>query len=278
MTSKIQCKNRGTINIKCSFNSKLPIMQVVIIWNTSEKSLLRAILRKFISEKVLSKGVNYKNNIMSACVGMSGIMFMSTETKFFADVNQIYNAIFTSSVKIQGNYTKLTSDISKGCMIYCTGKVKNLMKHLTGNTKKIDTFKNTIDAYKNKDRNKDSKYEEPINQFTLLVNKRYKDKNTSFNDTDKYALAILLANNNIDFWFDNNDVVTNDLNLLIEVLTRLNFSLLKALKFRFSKNDTANVKFTNEMYAALYNFKASASTELDKTAAKLKCITVPPRV
>ena len=277
MSAKIQCKKRGSLNIKYAINTKLPFAQIVITWETTEKSLLRAILRKFISEKVITKGINYRNNIISACVGMSGIMFICTETKFFAIISQLYNALFTSEVKIQGNYSKLISDINKGCTIYCTGRIKNIIKHLSNNSTKIDKFKTLIDSYESKNRNKESNHDEHINSFKLAFTKRYKGNEKTFNENDKYALALLLSNSSIDFWFENDWLYTNDLNLLIEVLTRINFSLIKAFKFRFSKNDNVSFKFTSEMFAALYNFK-NCSGNFDKCASKLKYLAIPPMI
>lgn len=255
MSTNIKTKKRGDFKISYMMNKKIPLAQYIITWKTNEEGLLRAILRKFISEKVLLKGVSYKNNIINACVGKSGIMILGFENKFFAVINQIYYALLTTTVKISGNYNKLISDISKGCNIYVTGKIPNIIKNCsTNNSKKIENFKLAIDKYDAKSRDsKGSNREEPVNEFELS------SKNGKFKDVDKYALSFLLSNTGVDFWFSDNYLCTNDLNYLIETLGRANFALLKTTKFRYGAKDKKAREFLDKMFSILYNFNYAVS-------------------
>ena len=260
MTAKIQFKNRGTLNINYLFNSKIPFTQMVIIWNTTEEQMLRAILRKYVSEKVIIKGINPKNNIINAAIGKSGLMLLTIEKSFFSIFHQLYYALYNSTVKVNGSYSKLVSDINKGCTVYCTGKIKTLIKNLSGSSSKIDKFKDAINNLKIKDR-QDVNNAKNDSLRSIKLDTR---SEIGFREIDKYALALVLNNTNIDFWFESNMIYTNDFDYLIESIERSDFNILKTQKFRYKAGDEKCQKILDIMFSELYNFKYTKSDNFDK--------------
>lgn len=273
MSINIHTKKRGTINVKYVINKKIPVAQYILTWKTSEESLLRGILKKYITENVFIKGVNSRNKILNAFVGKSGIMILSPENTFFSVINQIYRALLSTVIKIGGNYNKLTSDINKGCEIYITGKITTLLKHFSNNSStKIEALKKVLDGYDYKDRKSTSNREEPISSFVLETNKHEK-----FKDIDKYGLAMLVSSPSIDIWFEGNNICTNNINYLLESIRCINFKMLDKLKFRYATGDDKAKEMLDRMFAKLYNFNY-VNSDFKECPSIIRKISLPQRV
>ena len=263
MTIKIPIFD-GSIDIEFHLNQKCVLSQFILIWNTSEEPMLRAILSKFISEKVLIKGINSRNNIVNAFVGKSGVMIYAPDNKFFSILKQIYNAIFTSTVKVAGDYGKLVKDVKKGARIICTGKIKTLMKHLGKGSPKIETFKKTVKDLKIKDRLKNvytgrgSVIQENIQNLKLQF--KSKGAKHSFSESNKYDLSILLSRCPVPFWFEGEFIYSVDIDSVIDSIQTSNPNLLKTVQYQVKKDDEENLKVLGKMFSILYHFKESKST------------------
>ena len=271
MTCKIPLKN-GEININYKLNTKLPIAQILIVWKTSEESILRAILQKFVSEKVIVKGVNSRNCIINAFIGKSGILFLAPDNKFFSILKQIYNALYTSKVKIKGDYKTLVKDVQKGCHIYCTGKIRTLQKQLESKGSKIENCQKTLNELKIAERT-EAKNEEEIFKFPLVSAQKSKEA-VYFTDSNKYDLSMLINKCSTPFWFEDKNIVCNNISDICNTISNISEQLLKVIKYQIKGGDIECQKFLNKMFAALYNFKECES-DIDDSIQKIKHMKIP---
>lgn len=255
-------KEKIDFEIECNLNMKFPLACMSITWRTKEDCLLRALLMKFVSEKVPFKTINYKNGIVQASIGKSGIIIMFPENKFFNILLQIYHCLFNSEVKCEGNYKKLMNDLCE-CDILVTGRIKTLLKNLNDDSKrKINAFIESIGKLKIKESRKVGKFPGIVHAFKLVAVFREKGKTEyeEFSEKNKYDVAMLLNHTRIPFWFDGSMICTLDGDTLINDLKQVDVrSQFASLKFQSGKNEPRFADFLNVMYARLYNFQPSGS-------------------
>lgn len=275
MTCEFSALN-GKISIDYHLNAKLPVAQFAMIWTTSEEQLLRSLLHKFLSERVLISGINIRNGIISGKVGKSGIMFFAPEQKFFNIINQIYNAIFTYQTKLDGDYKKLVNDVKKGCKIYITGKIRTLSKHLSdGKSSKIANIQKALSKLKVKDRYPGKLTPEP--ETFKLVAKYRKDGNTMndvFDDQNKYDLSIFLSKTFVPFWFSGQNIYSDNMEEIVRTIKMSSPKIIDIIKYQASLTDQKSRDFLNLMFAKLYNFTPKGS-DPKKSAQRIKALVIP---
>lgn len=253
----------GSIDIKYHLNNKCPFCQFIMTWKTSEEPMLRAILSKFVAERILTKGINSRNNIINAYVGKSSIMIYVPDNKFFSVIKQIYNTLFTFTVKIQGDYQKLVKDIKKGCSIICTGKIKTLQKHLSSQSPKIELLKKTLKELKIKERGKNvyngkgSIIQENLENQKLEY--KVSGKVYKFTENNKFDLAMLLSKCPIPFWFEGDYIYGINVELIDNCIVMTSPQLLKTIQYQTKKDDDESLKVLNKMICTLYNLKDTKS-------------------
>ena len=275
MTCEFSALN-GKISIEYHLNAKLPVAQFAMIWTTTEEQLLRSLLHKFLSERVLISGINIRNGIISGKVGKSGIMFLAPEQKFFNIINQVYNALFTYQTKLDGDYKKLVSDVKKGCKIYITGKIRTLSKHLSdGKSPKIANIQKALAKLKVKDRFPGKLSPEP-ETFKLVAKYRKggKTMNDAFDDQDKYDLSIVLSQTFVPFWFNGQNIYSDSMEDVIQTIISANLKVLNIIKYQASLTDQKSRDFLNLMFAKLYNFIPKGS-DPKKSAQRIRAIVIP---
>lgn len=275
MTCEFSALN-GKISIDYHLNTKLPVAQFAMIWTTSEEQLLRSLLHKFLSERVLISGINIRNGIISGKVGKSGIMLFAPEQKFFNIINQIYNAIFTYQTKLDGEYKKLVNDVKKGCKIYITGKIRTLSKHLSdGKSSKIANIQKALEKLKPKERYPGKLTPEP--ETFKLVAKYRKGGNTMndvFDDQDKYDLSIFLSKTFVPFWFSGQNIYSDNMEEIVRTIKMSSPKIIDIIKYQASLTDQKSRDFLNLMFAKLYNFTPKGSNP-KKSAQRIKALVIP---
>lgn len=144
----------GSVEAKFSvtINKKFQSALIYIQFDTSEKDLLSLLLQKYVSEKVLTTGLNANNSALSAVAGETSIAIFAPENKITQNVLFLYaylNKTKLSSAQSKliksGDYDRLSSDIKK-FSVEITGKCKNFAAALQNNAPKIDRLKQSLSA------------------------------------------------------------------------------------------------------------------------------------
>lgn len=144
--------SHGAVNISVQHNKKFQCAVVHVIFHTSQRYLLTALLQKYVAEKCLITGVNMNNSIYSALPGESSIILFVPENKITNNVSLLCSWLAKSHLTSQqarmcgnGDYSKLAEDL-KTFEVNITGKCKTFRESLRTNATKITNMVAQLNA------------------------------------------------------------------------------------------------------------------------------------
>lgn len=146
--------SRGNISFNTQFNKFFSTNFLYLKFETTEKSLLYNILKKYLHEKTLFIGTNRINDIVSGFVTTRGIVVNCTEKKIISNISNILAYINKTKLQTKelekltsktANYNKLRKDCAS-FSVYISGKCQHIQKAIsTPGDKKISHFVETLD-------------------------------------------------------------------------------------------------------------------------------------
>lgn len=169
----------GSVNVDVSavYNKKFQCAVLYVEFDTKEDRLLGMLLQKYISEKVLTNGINMNNSIYNAISGSTSIVLFVPENKLTQNIVLLYSYLMKTKLtsnqcKIcgKGNYKTLASDL-KSFSVKITGKCKNFVASLKNDAPKIDRLKESLKAVSASDReNFDCETNSAADPYIITIN------------------------------------------------------------------------------------------------------------
>lgn len=252
--SSIKYSN-GAVDVSCQFNKRLALCFLYLRFDTSEKSLLYVLLKKYIHEKVTGISCNAVNEIYSAQCTSNGIVVTCSEKKIIPNIINIFAYLMKTKLSSKehdnltcatAKYSKLHNDL-KSFSVFITGKTRNISRAFANSgDKKITKIVSSLDNVQPKDI-EDVSVKHPAE----LV--RFDFKGSGF---DKVVLALMLEDT--PFVFAGDKIICIDKHTPCDIDLRFHYDyVLGKVKNFFNSCGAPGVPAANDTGGAKHKEKCA---------------------
>lgn len=217
--------SRGTISFNTQFNKFFSTNFLYLKFETTEKSLLYNILKKYLHEKTLFIGTNRINDIVSGFATTRGIVVNCTEKKIISNISNILAYINKTKLQTKelekltsktANYNKLRKDCAS-FSVYISGKCQHIQKAIsTPGDKKISHFVETLDKVEIKELE-----EQPVKT-------PYEEEVITFSGSSREKLDLTIALEDVPFVIEGDKIKLIDPHSLHIIIEKSEYEYLQA--------------------------------------------------